>query len=160
MPIERIVDDGAEMVLDDRLAPILIATWFGTATGKTIDGFRDWVEAQIVAAQARNEVLALINDSLDADRPSPAARTKFSALTFDPTVVIALPTVITNPMVRGVMTAVGWVIGERMKAVTTWATLPEAFESARTALREAGARPPPPSRINGYQRPKRGSLES
>lgn len=155
MPVERVLDGDAELVLDDRLSPILIATWFGSASAKTIDAFHAWVDERISDARSRGEHLALINDSTDANRPSPAVRGKFTEHEFDTKILIAIPAVITNPLVRGAMTAAGWVLGDRMKGVTSCSTLPDAFDQARTALREAGDRPPPPSRINAYVRAQR-----
>ena len=160
MPLERVFDDDAELVLDDRLSPILIATWFGSATAQTVQAFEVWLDERIAEARARGERLTLINDSIDADRPKPEARRRFTEHEFDSEVLIALPAVITNPLVRGAITAIGWVLGDKMKAVSSWASLPEAFEFARGALRDAGARPPPPSRIQGYVRPERESRAS
>jgi hypothetical protein len=53
-------------------------------------------------------------------------------------IVVASPVVITNALVRGAMTAIGWMMGDRMKGVTAHATLDEAFELARKALAERG----------------------
>lgn len=155
MAIERVVDGSAEVVFDDSLSPILIATWWGQATDTTIDAFHAWVGRHVEAARVRGEKLALINDSIDAERPTPEGRRKFIATTLDASVLIALPTVVTNPLVRGAMTAVGWVLGERMKAVTSWPTLADAFEHARATLLDAGVRPPPASRLASYARPIR-----
>ncbi|MFV8756150.1 hypothetical protein ACNOYE_36840 [Nannocystaceae bacterium ST9] len=158
MPLERVVDGGAELVLDDRLSPILIATWFGSATPRTVDAFHAWVDERIADARSRGDRLTLVNDSIDADRPAPEARRKFTEHELDASVLVASPVVLTNPLVRGAMTAIGWVLGDKMKGVHSSATLPEAFEHARNALREVGARPPPPSRLNGYQRPGRSPV--
>lgn len=160
MPAERVVDGDAEVVLDDSLSPILIATWFGSPTAKTIDAFHAWADERIADARSRGEHLVLINDSTDSGRPDADARRKFTAHDFDTNVLIAVPTVITNPLIRGAMTAVGWMIGEKMKRVTTWRTMPDAFDHARTALREAGSHPPPPARINAYSRPTREAARS
>lgn len=125
--MERIVDGASEVLLDDRLTPILIATWWGGATERTIDGFHAWVDQHIALARASGTKLALVNDSSEAERPSPAARRRFIERPLDGTILIALPTLVTSPLVRGAMTAVGWVMGERMKPVTSHATLIEAL---------------------------------
>jgi hypothetical protein len=125
MPVERAFDGNAELVLDDRLSPILIATWFGSASAKTLDAFQAWVDEQIVRARARGEHLALINDSSDAE-PLELGEREFD---------------------NDVLVTVGW--------ATSCSTLPDAFDQARTALREVGDRPPPPARINAYLRAQR-----
>jgi hypothetical protein len=160
MPVERVFDGDAELVLDDRLSPILIATWFGSPSATTIDAFHAWVDDRIAEARAQGEHLVLINDSIDSGRLDAAARRKFAEHEFDTNVLIAVPTVITSSLIRGAVTAMGWMLGEKMKSVTTWKTLPDAFDHARTALREVDARPPAPSRINSYVRPQREPASS
>lgn len=157
MATERIVDGAAEVLLDDGLAPILIVTWWGAATPRTIDGFHAWVDRHVAAAAASGTKLALVNDSTDAERPSPDARRRYIEHDVDPTILIAAPTVVTNPLVRGAMTAVGWVMGERMKAVTSHATMIEALEQARATLLAAGVRVPASARFDGYTRASRAT---
>lgn len=157
MAVERIVDGASEVLLDDRLTPILIATWWGGATERTIDGFHAWVDQHIALARASGTKLALVNDSSEAERPSPAARRRFIERPLDGTILIALPTLVTSPLVRGAMTAVGWVMGERMKPVTSHATLIEALEHARAALLDAGMRAPTRARLEAYARPCRAA---
>jgi hypothetical protein len=160
MSVDRVVDGTAEVVLDNRLGSILIATWFGSPTPPVIEGFHAWVDEQIAEALARDRKLVLINDSTDSERTGPDARRQFTDHQFDMSVLVGVQIVITNPLIRGAITAVGWMLGDRMKGVTIWKTLPEAFAHARTVLREVGAKPPSPSRINGYARPHRYAGDS
>lgn len=129
MTVVRAIDGEAELVLDDRLSPILIATWFGSASAKTLDAFHAWVDQRIADARSRGEHLALINDQTDAEPLSPAVQRRLTEHEFDTHVLVAMPNV--------------------------RETLPDAFDQARTALREVGVRPPPPARINAYVRAQR-----
>jgi hypothetical protein len=159
MPVERVVDGNAELVLDDRLSPILIATWFGAASPRTIDAFHAWVDQRIAEARLQGGHLVVINDSADSGLPDSESRRRFAEHAFDTAVLVAVPTVINNPLIRKAVSAIGWALGDRMKGVKIWRNLPDAFDHARAALREVGEKPPAPARINAYSRPRRGGLD-
>lgn len=138
MAIEVIRDGDSTVFLDDDHLPILIVTWVGAATVANIKRFYAWGSERAATASADGKLLVMINDALDAGRPGPEARNAFAKHQMASDVVIASPVVITNPLVRGAMTAVGWLLGDRMKGVISCATLQEAFDASFKALAQHG----------------------
>jgi hypothetical protein len=140
MGIEVLRDGESAIVIDDDHLNVLIVTWFGAATVKNVERFQQWSKAHIAKATAARRYLVMINDALDAERPAPEARAALARQSLETDIVVASPVVITNALVRGAMTAIGWMMGDRMKGVTAHATLDEAFELACKALAERGVR--------------------
>ena len=140
MGIEVLRDGESAIVVDDDHLNILIVTWVGTATVRNVERFHLWSKAHVAKANAARRYLVMINDALDAQRPGPEVRAALARYELEGDVVVASPVVITNALVRGAMTAIGWMMGDRMKGVTAHATLEEAFEKARTALAERGVK--------------------
>jgi len=154
MSIEELRDGESLIIADDDRAPILVTTWFGAATLKNVDRFFAWAEARAALAKKSGSCLVLICDALNAERPGPEVRQAFTRMQLDSEVVIASPVVLTNPLVRGAMTAIGWIMGDRMKGVTSWSTIEEAVDAARKALAARGVRVDPHA-FDGYLRPRR-----
>lgn len=152
MGVQSSRDGDSVLVLDDDRLPILIASWTGTATLKNVNRFYDWVEERVARAKATGGKLALINDALEAERPGAEVRQAFASRQIDAEVVISSPVVITSALVRGAMTAVGWLLGDRMKGVTSFATMGEALQSARRAFEDRGLKVDP-SLFATYTRP-------
>lgn len=145
-------DGQSLLVLDDDRSPVLIATWFGPATLKNVERFYAWVVERQERAKAAGAKLALINDALDAERPGPDVRQGLAKLPVDAEVMLAAPVVLTSSLVRGALTAVGWLLGDKMRGVTTWATMDEALQAARQAFVERGLRVDA-AVFTGYTRP-------
>ena len=131
-------DRTSTIVLDDARAPVLVATWSGTATVRNVERFYAWARDQASLARKSGALLVMVSDAIDAGRPGADVRQAFATEQMESDIIIASPTVITNPLVRGALTAVGWLLGDRMKGVTAWSTLDEAFAEARRALAERG----------------------
>jgi hypothetical protein len=138
MAIEVIRDADSTVVLDDDRLPILVVTWVGPATVKNVERFYAWAGERVKKATATGQLLVMVNDALDAERPAPEARAAFTKHQFPTKVLILSPVVLTNPLVRGAMTAISWVLGDRMKGVTSCSTIEEAFESSFEALAQRG----------------------
>jgi hypothetical protein len=152
MAIEVLKDGESTVFLDDDHLPILVVTWFGPATVTNVKRFYAWGTERVAKASAAGNLLVMINDALDAGRPGPEARDAFARHQLATEVMIAAPVVITNPLVRGAMTAVGWLLGDRMKGVTPCATIEEAFDVAIKALAQRGVKIDKGA-LAGYRRP-------
>jgi len=155
MPIEQFRDGDSLIVADDDRAPILVTTWVGPASLKNVDSFFAWFQRRITEASKNGTFIVLLCDALDAERPGPEVRQALSRLQIDDKALIASPVVLTSPLVRGAMTAIGWVMGDRMKHVSTWATVEEAIAAAQNALAARGVRVDKRA-FDGYRRPKLG----
>lgn len=152
------------VTFDDRYAPIYITTWVGTTT---LEGARWGTEKQAaVAAELvrRGRRMITISDATRVERPPPEVRKYFADSTNANTsahgaVSISSYVVLTNPLVRGVMTAVGW-MSEAARRVTTVATMRDALERALADL--DAARLPRPVGLDpaGYEPPSAGLARS
>lgn len=152
MPLEVIRDGESAVVVDDDHLNVLVITWVGPATVRNVERFYEWARPRVAKAQAAGRFLVLINDALDAERPGPEVRAAFARHNFEGDVVLASPVVLTSALVRGAMTAIGWMMGDRMKGVSAYGTLEEAFEAARTVLAERGVKIDKDA-FAGYRRP-------
>lgn len=137
MAVQRFHDEGSELILDDALAPILVTVWYGPATVELVREFKAWVGTQLDLARERGQVCALISDNSESGRPSANARREFTQFDFDMSQVAGTYAIIDSPMVRGAMTAISWVLGDRFQ-VTSSPSLARALVDAATLLRERG----------------------
>src|SRR5690242_16822955 len=137
-----LVDGAASIVIDDAHWPIIIVTWFGQATVNLLEQY--FAQQALIADRARrqNGKFIMVSDATDVERPSAVVRQRLSELTQKLAKVAGHLTlksycVLTYPIVRGVATAMGWVIPE-MREVEFVATLPEALERALNKAAVAG----------------------
>ncbi|MBL8741770.1 MAG: hypothetical protein JNK04_11770 [Myxococcales bacterium] len=134
---QEVLRDGECVVfLNDDHPNVLIVTWTGAATLQSVERFYAWCRTHIAEAEAAGRKLVLVNDAIDAERPEAAVREAFARHHLTSNTVVAAPVVLTSALVRGAMTAVGWIMGDRMKGVSACATMQEAFELARASLAE------------------------
>lgn len=152
MPLEVFRDGASAVVVDDDHPNVLVITWVGSATVKTVERFYDWAKVRVAKAQAAKRFLVMINDALDAERPGPEVRAAFARHDLEGDVVLASPVVLDSALVRGAMTAIGWMMGDRMKGVSAHATLEDAFEAARVVLGKRGVKIDKDAFV-GYRRP-------
>lgn len=145
------------VALDDRTYPVVFATWIGASDAESIQAFFDWNDAVLRRVAADRRVFTLVTDATLASRPDPAARAliaeRTARMTREHTTVEAFrvtgPIVIENPLVRGALTAIEWVLGTSMNAeyVDTCAT---AIASARRGFEKRGAPWPAGLTPDGY----------
>jgi hypothetical protein len=110
---------GGSVALDDRTYPVVFATWIGSADATTLRGFFDWNTEILRRATREKRVFSMITDATRANRPDAAARAMIAELTKDMQVKhadsdayrVVGPVVVDNPLVRGALTAVGWIMG-------------------------------------------------
>lgn len=141
MPELRWVESTAGSVaLDDRTYPVVFATWVGAADEKTLRAFFAWNDEILRRATREQRVFSMITDATRAGRPDAAARALIAELTkkmqqdhvaADPYRVVG-PVVVDNPLVRGALTAVGWIMGTNLET--------EYAESCEAAIRTVQAR--------------------
>lgn len=143
------VDGDSELFLDDVLEPILVATWIGPATRVLTDKFHGWLDAKAIIAKREAKPLILVSDASRAGRPSADVRRAFAEHRFDPEVTVHSLVVITNRMVLGAMTAIGWLMGDRL-GVVNCASLAEALEQASTYAHAQGLVPPSAAKLTAY----------
>jgi hypothetical protein len=148
--------------LDARYFPTIITTWVGTANVENCEWFASWYDAQIDRAIAEGVKIVSISDTLDASRPPPEVR-KFFADWMDrlgdraDEGSLQSIAIIPNPLMRGALTAVGWV-NPKARLVKGVASLSDALHSAQAAYESRGLAAPPLD-LDHYERPNAGAAQ-
>ncbi len=137
----------ATVIVDDRYLPVLISVWSGQANMETARWFKAENQTQMEAIVARGQPYVMISDASNAERPQPAVRKYFAELSDDAVegseaLSLGNYVVITNAVIRGALTAIGW-ISERAARMTSVASMQEAIERALADLDAAGVPRPP-----------------
>jgi hypothetical protein len=154
---QKVSAKGNAVVVDDSLYPFAIATWFGQPDEELINFYFDWQEQRLIRARDEGIQVATIIDATDGDRPPStvrhvlAERSKVILGEFDPYIVYSW-VVLTNALVRGVITAIKWMTPMRTIAA---ASMKEALVEGARALEKAGIEPPVGFDPDAYERPPR-----
>lgn len=142
---------------DDRYAPIYVTAWMGQTS---LEAAKWGLELQGGGAREqlrRGGRMIAISDATHVERPTPEVRKYFAEHAEELArtthgVLLSSYVVTANPLVRGVITAVGW-MSETARGVKGVATMREAIERALRDLENAGI--PRPSGLDplSYQLP-------
>lgn len=134
------------VALDDRHYPVVLATWEGPASATTLGAFFDWNDDVLRRAIAEKRHFSLITDAARAARPDAAARAIIAERTqrmqreraaADPYRIVG-PVVLEDPLVRGALTAVGWIMGTSLETEYA-ASCEEAIALVRGRFAAKGA---------------------
>lgn len=143
------VDGESELFLDEALSPILVITWIGPATLELIASLKPWSDEHTARAKRLARPVITVHDATAAERPSSEVRRAFAEQKGDPEVTTRSYVVITNPLVRGAMTAIGWMVGESFDVVSC-KTLADALTQAAAYARAQGLVPPTDGELMRY----------
>ena len=143
------VDGESELFLDEALSPILVLIWIGPATLELTAKFQRWSDEQSERAKRLARPVIMVHDGSAADRPPSNVRRAFAEHKGDPEVVHRSFVVVTNPLVRGAMTAIGWLIGDTFDVVSC-KTMAEALTQAAAYARAQGLVPPSDGELLRY----------
>ena len=136
----------AHLTFDDRYFPIVVMRWDGLADIEAAKWGMDHLAGASKTAVARGTRLVSISDARRARRPSAEVRKYFAAesargLPEQADVVINTYVVLDSALLRGALTAIGW-LSPSVQSVKTTATIEEAIEQALQDLEANGvARP-------------------
>lgn len=126
------------IVFDARYSPLLISTFFGKCDLEAAKWHTDLINQATLQAAKRGQRVISISDASHSDRPTAEAR-KFWAdnmSTGSATVqsaTVATYVVFTSAVVRGALTAIGW-LNPEVKKIETFGTLPDALLAATRRL--------------------------
>lgn len=154
------VDGPTSVIIDERTRPLVVTTWFGEATERIVDEYFDWFAARLARGRASRERLVLLNDTFAIERPTPvvrkrlAERTKAQSQTDMRAVVVGSVIVIENALVRGAVTALGWIL-PTLADSTFVASIDEAMDASLALLAKDGLQPPAGFSRASYRRPPR-----
>ena len=158
MAEQRLTEGSAEVVIDDHMGSILVTTWFGAPDERLALRYNARCLQLLEDAGARNQRLVFLSDCLDAEAPSPAVRRIFADAHHKHDALLDSVTVVDNPLVRGVVTALRWLLGDHL-SLQSVRTLDDAFAYASQCLRDAGIEPPRAA-IAAYRRPQPQRLKA
>lgn len=129
--------------MDDRHYPILIVTWIGEATVPLVRTYQQWQTAQAERARASGIKLVSLTDGSRATRPGANVRKAFADGEIPGhDIMIKSVVVVTNPLIRGAITAVRWLMGESFGDVELVESNAIAIERCLETLDQHGiARP-------------------
>ncbi|MCA9696955.1 MAG: hypothetical protein KC431_05485 [Myxococcales bacterium] len=107
-------DEHCRAIIDTRNLPLLIAAWGGVPTLKLVSEYFDAHKEVVEELAARGERCVMVTRSESAGRPPADVRQMITDRTAAirevlNKAIVANAIVITNPLVRGAMTAIGWV---------------------------------------------------
>lgn len=151
--MERFESGSSVIYCDDSHFPVVISTWIGSATLDNSQSYLTWMDAQLQRATREQVQLITISDSTDAKRPPPEVRRLFVDWInqHEDTGGDSL-VVITNALVRGALTAIGWLAPSAQK-VNTVKDMDVALAKARGLLAERGLKVPGTLFPERYVRP-------
>lgn len=148
------------IVFDARYSPLLISTFFGKCDLEAAKWHTDLINQATLQAAKRGQRVITISDATHSDRPTAEAR-KFWAdnmSTGSATVqaaTLGTYVVFTSAVVRGALTAIGW-LNPEVKKIETFGTLPDAILAALRRLAKERL-PAPDLQPEGYQLPREES---
>ena len=153
--MKRLTAAKGEVVFDDQFWPFLFVTWRGTPDVATVDAYFDAQEAATVRARAEGVRLVVVSDALEAENPPAMVRKRIAersnALRYED-VHGASFVVLSNPLVRGALTAIQWWSSSPM-ALEYVASCEEAIERGLARLEALGAPRPVGLSAGRYRRP-------
>ncbi len=134
--------------LDASAFPLVLVRWTGCATAEIFESFFDAHDALRERARTHASALVTIHDARLALPPDAAARDVATARVGRTRVMPGVMDIVVtdHPGVRGVITALGWVLPGPMKNVMTAPDLATAYQLARTAFaahKQPAPEPPP-----------------
>ncbi|MEZ4340370.1 MAG: hypothetical protein R3B82_27435 [Sandaracinaceae bacterium] len=136
----------ATVTFDDRFVPIIVVVWEGQTTLEAAKWGMEQQQRVMSELTRRRERFILVSDASGAHRPSPEVRRFFATASEEQPVelrrhALSSYVVLSSGLMRGVMTAVGW-LSEAARSVRSVATLREALERSLEDLDAAGVTRP------------------
>ena len=146
MVLEVEHDADSSLILDARYFPILITRWIGKPTRPLAEHYFRWHDAMLERADFEETKVVHVTDATRAKQPDPPVRkyvgeASNERIRHNQTAINAY-IALESAMVRGVLTVIGWVMGDNRSKMTTTPSLAAALELALIDLdRNKIARP-------------------
>jgi hypothetical protein len=156
MALETERDGDSSLTLDDRYFPILITRWAGKPTLALAQAYFRWHDTMLDRAEFYETKVVHVTDANAAKQPEAPVR-KFiadSSAARGHVATLALASYVTlkSKLVRGVLTVIGWVMGESSAKPIMTASIEQALERALTDLDAANIERPRGLEPNAYER--------
>jgi hypothetical protein len=133
---------GGFLVLDDRYAPLLVSTFVGRADLASTKWYGEVYTASVRRQASKGRKVISINDATRAERPTPDARKGWAEMADRSPAdvqdaVLASYVVLDNPLLRGAVTAIGWMT-DKVRGLESFKTVDQAIEAAVARLAKEG----------------------
>lgn len=138
--------NGAKVVFDTRYFPIFIHEWHGTATMKIAEEHYPAREPVYERARREGAKLVIITDLSNASTPPATVRKLLGEKAQSDANVdelIGYVILVPSAVMRGVVTALSWIIGENVKPIVYARSMEDALEKATKMAEHAGVTYPP-----------------
>lgn len=144
--IEDPASPGAAIVLDSRHFPVVVQAFIGQPTMEMAKTYFEARRAWFERARVENTKVFIIADLSKTSSPTATVRKYLgdtAKIEDDRDELLAYATCVPSAIMRGVVTALKWIIGDELKPTTLVATMDESFEKARKTLESHGVNVPP-----------------
>lgn len=143
MPLVKKGATGA-VVIDDRYAPLIVSTFIGVVELPLGQWFEQENARLIQREHARGHRVIHVHDTTYIERTPPEMRKFWAEMsarneTMWELCVIETPLVVSNALMRGVLTAVGW-LNPKVAKLPTYSTIDQAIVASVVKLEAAGMR--------------------
>lgn len=139
--IEDPASPGAAIILDGRYFPVIFQAWIGQPTMEMAKSYFEARGALFDRAQAERTKVFIVSDLAKTGSPTATVR-KYIADTAktedDRDELLGYATCVPSAIMRGVVTALKWIIGDEVKPVILFASMDAAIEKARQGLETHG----------------------
>lgn len=134
-------DEASAIVIDEQSWPIWRSTWFGAATERLVSEYFARMDLVLRRARSQHERVVMVTDTYLTEAASARVRQRIGELSRSQThmaqdLVVASFTIIENPVIRGVVTALSW-IDPQMMRTTNVGSFDAAIVASLAALRAA-----------------------
>lgn len=134
-------DEASAIVIDEESWPIWRSTWFGAATERLVSEYFARMDLVLRRTRAQHERLVMLTDTYLTEAASARVRQRIGELSRSQThmaqdLVVASFTIIENPVIRGVVTALAW-IDPQMMRTTNVGSFDAGVAASLAALRTA-----------------------
>ena len=161
--MRRFVGDEGEVAFDDAHWPFVFIKWWGTPNIDLVDRYFDAQEEAAERARREGVRMVVVSDALEVKNPPATVRKRIGERTAamgDISVVnLKSYVVLSNPMVRGALTAIQWFTRDAFE-VEYVATCAQAIERGLVVLGEIGQDPPAGLGPDAYRPPDRTAVGS
>ncbi|PRQ09057.1 hypothetical protein [Enhygromyxa salina] len=135
-------DDGCVLTMDNRYYPVVFCHMNGAFTLKSVEFFFGTWRAQLAKyAHSQNEAIVTIL-VLSSLRPPPAtvrkAAGEYVKMDAHTPGLLCVNFVVTNPLMRGVITAIVWIAGSENTNAAYFPTIEDAVRASNKSLEAAG----------------------
>ena len=145
---------GGSLHLDATHFPVLVATWAGTITHEIMDAYFELRAPYTQRADELGLKVVVITDATRMDLPVAAVRKyigeQAKAIDRSFASMLGYAVIVPSQLLRGIVTAIGWFMGDHALVMRQAATLEGAWAETQKLYAEAGATPPPlPAKLRG-----------